>query len=76
MDILVQHVPALTVNAVSGPATPVTVFGVTESKFGVDAGATASVRLSATTRLYAIYDGKFRDGFTSHGGTLGLEFRW
>jgi len=76
VDILVQHVPTLTVSAVSGPATPVTVFGVTESKYGVDAGATASLRLSATTRLYAIYDGKFRDGFTSHGGSLGLEFRW
>jgi uncharacterized protein with beta-barrel porin domain len=76
MDILVQHVPALTVSAAGGGATPVTVLGVTESKYGVDAGATASVRLSATTRLYATYDGKFRDGFTSHGGTLGMEFRW
>ena len=76
MDILVQHVPALTVSAVSGPATPVTVFGVSESKYGVDAGAAASLRLSPIARLYAVYDGKFRDGFTSHGGTIGLEFRW
>ncbi|HLH92438.1 MAG TPA: autotransporter outer membrane beta-barrel domain-containing protein [Xanthobacteraceae bacterium] len=76
MDILVQHVPALTVSAVSGPATPVTVFGVSESKYGVDAGATASVRLSPLARLYVTYDGKFRDGFTSNGGTVGLEFRW
>lgn len=76
MDILVQHVPALTVSAAGGGATPVTVLGVAESKYGVDAGATASLRLSATTRLFAIYDGKFRDGFTSHGGTLGVEFRW
>jgi|HubBroStandDraft_1064217.scaffolds.fasta_scaffold47834_2 uncharacterized protein with beta-barrel porin domain len=76
MDILTQNVPALTVTAVSGPATPVTVFGVSESKYGVDAGATASLRLSPLARLYLSYDGKFRDGFTSNGGTLGLEFRW
>ena len=76
MDILVQHVPDLTVTAVSGPATPVTVFGVSESKYGVDAGASASLRLSPLARVYLNYDGKFRDGFTSHGGTVGMEFRW
>ena len=76
MDIISQHVPALTVSAVTGPATPVTVFGVSESKYGVDAGASASIRLSEIARLYAAYDGKFRDGFTSHGGTIGLELRW
>jgi uncharacterized protein with beta-barrel porin domain len=76
MDILVQHIPALTVSAVSGPATPVTVFGVAESKYGVDAGATASLRLSPLARVYLTYDGKFRDGFMSNGGTVGMEFRW
>jgi uncharacterized protein with beta-barrel porin domain len=76
VDIVSQHVPALTVSAVSGPATPVTVFGVTESKYGLDTGATASVRLSAIARLYAVYDGRFRDGYQSHTGTLGVEFRW
>jgi uncharacterized protein with beta-barrel porin domain len=76
VDILSQGVPILTVSAVSGPAIPVTVFGVSESKYGIDAGAMASLRLSPISRLYAVYDGKFRDGFQSHGGTLGLEFRW
>lgn len=76
IDILTQRVPNLTVSAVSGPATPVTVFGVSESKYGIDAGAMASMRLSSIARLYLVYDGKFRDGFQSHGGTLGLEFRW
>jgi uncharacterized protein with beta-barrel porin domain len=76
VDNLVQHVPALTVSAAGGGATPATVLGVTESKYGVDSGATASVRLSATTRLYATYDGRFREGSTSHSGMLGLEFRW
>jgi uncharacterized protein with beta-barrel porin domain len=76
IDILFQRVPTLRVNSVFGVSTPVTVFGVQESKYGVDTGAMASVRLSPITRLYAVYDGKFRDGFQSHGGTLGLEFRW
>ena len=76
VDILSQHVPNVTVSAVSGPATPITVFGVTESKYGVDTGASVSVRLSPIARLYAIYDGRFRDGFESHTGTVGVELRW
>ena len=35
-----------------------------------------SMRLSPLARIYAVYDGKFRDGFQSNSGTLGLEFRW
>jgi uncharacterized protein with beta-barrel porin domain len=76
VDIVSQRVPVLTISAVSGPATPVTVFGVSESKYGFDTGAMASLRLSPIARLYALYDGRFRDGFQSHGGTLGLELRW
>jgi uncharacterized protein with beta-barrel porin domain len=76
VDILSQRVPVLTVSAVSGPATPITVFGVAEGKFGLDAGVMASVRLSPIARLYALYDGRFRNGFQSNGGTLGLELRW
>jgi len=76
VDILFQRVPDLTVSSVVPFATPVTVFGVQESKYGIDTGAMASMRLSPITRLYAVYDGKFRDGFQSHSGTLGVEFRW
>jgi uncharacterized protein with beta-barrel porin domain len=76
VDILSQRVPVLTVSAVSGPATPITVFGVAEGKFGLDAGVVASLRLSPIARLYVLYDGRFRDGFQSNGGTLGLELRW
>jgi uncharacterized protein with beta-barrel porin domain len=76
VDILSQHVPNLTVDAVSGPATPVTVFGVTEAKYGLDTGASVSMRLSPIARLYAVYDGRFRNGYESHTGTLGLELRW
>jgi uncharacterized protein with beta-barrel porin domain len=49
---------------------------VAEGKFGLDAGVVASVRLSPIARLYALYDGRFRNGFQSNGGTLGLELRW
>jgi uncharacterized protein with beta-barrel porin domain len=52
------------------------VFGVQESKYGIDTGTMASLRLSPLARLYAVYDGKFRDHFQSHSGTLGVEFRW
>ena len=76
IDILFQRVPNLAVGSVTGFSTPVTVFGVQESKYGIDTGAMASMRLSPLARLYAVYDGKFRDGFQSHSGTLGVEFRW
>ena len=76
VDILSQRVPVLTVSAVSGPATPITVFGVAEGKYGLDTGAVASLRLSPIARLYATYDGRFRHGLQSNGGTLGLELRW
>ena len=76
VDILFQRVPDLAVGPVLGFATPVTVLGVQESKYGIDAGAMASMRLTSVTRLYAVYDGKFRNGFESHSGTLGVEFRW
>jgi uncharacterized protein with beta-barrel porin domain len=76
IDILFQRVPDLAVNSVFGAATPITVFGVQESKYGIDTGTMASLRISPLARLYAVYDGKFRDHFQSHSGTLGVEFRW
>ena len=76
IDILFQRVPNLAVNSVFGVSTPITVFGVQELKYGIDTGAMASMRLSPLARLYAVYDGKFRDGYQSHSGTLGVEFRW
>lgn len=50
--------------------------GLRESQYGVDAGAALSWSMNRTARLYANYDGKFRDGFTSHQATLGLELKW
>jgi uncharacterized protein with beta-barrel porin domain len=50
--------------------------GIGESRYGMDAGAAASLSLTSTARLYVNYDGKFRNALTSHQGTLGFEYRW
>ncbi len=55
---------------------PVTVQGIGESRYGADAGAAASLSLSNNFRLYARYDGRFREHFESHQGTAGVEVRW
>src|SRR6202790_5684859 len=54
----------------------ISVQGIGESRYGADAGASASLSLSNTTRLYINYDGKFRAAMQSHQGTLGLELKW
>jgi uncharacterized protein with beta-barrel porin domain len=54
----------------------ISVQGIRESRNGADAGAAASWIVSNSVRLYAYYDGKFRDGFESHQGTLGVELKW
>jgi len=58
-----------------GPVS-ITVQGIGESQYGADAGASASLSLSNTARLYMNYDGKFRAATQSHQGTLGVEFKW
>jgi len=50
--------------------------GIGESRYGMDAGASASLSLTSTARLYVNYDGKFRNELTSHQGTVGFEYRW
>jgi uncharacterized protein with beta-barrel porin domain len=55
---------------------PVSVQGIGESRYGADAGAAASLSLTNNLRVYARYDGKFREHFESHQGTAGLEVRW
>ena len=54
----------------------INVAGIRESRNGADAGAAASWILSNTARLYANYDGRFRSGFESHQGTVGVELKW
>ena len=54
----------------------IAVQGIGESQLGADAGASASLSLSNTLRLYLNYDGKFRSALQSHQGTAGLEVKW
>jgi uncharacterized protein with beta-barrel porin domain len=61
---------------VSLGAESITVQGIGESRYGADAGASASLSLTNALRLYVNYDGKFRAASQSHQGTLGVEFRW
>ena len=42
----------------------------------MDAGASASLSLTNTARLYANSDAKFRNAMQSHQGTVGVELRW
>lgn len=74
VDIVHQDVGSLAVTSNAGIATVVA--GVRESRFGLDTGGTFSTRLNSAVRLYAIYDGRFRQSFVSHTGTLGVELRW
>jgi uncharacterized protein with beta-barrel porin domain len=76
VDVVSQKAATLQLSAVTGAALPTTIQGVEESRFGFETGATGSVFVTDSARLYGIYDGKFRDGFQQHGGTLGVEFKW
>jgi uncharacterized protein with beta-barrel porin domain len=68
-----QEIDGVTVSSLLGS---ISVAGVRESTSGVDAGGMMSFGLTGTSRVYLAYDGKFRDGFTSHHGTAGLEVRF
>jgi uncharacterized protein with beta-barrel porin domain len=61
---------------VSLGAQSITVQGIGESRYGADAGASASLSLSNTARIYLNYDARFRAAIQSHQGTLGVELRW
>jgi len=58
-----------------GPQS-ISVAGIGESQYGADAGASASLSITNTARVYLNYDGRFRSNLTSHQGTLGLEMRF
>jgi len=62
--------------AVSLGPQVISVQGIGESRYGADAGASASLILSNAARVYLNYDGKFRSQLQSHQGTLGLELKW
>ena len=73
VDNFSQNFGSVTVSL--GPQS-ITVQGIGESQYGADAGASASLSLSNTARLYINYDGKFRAATQSHQGTLGVELKW
>ena len=73
VDNFEQNFNSVTVSL--GPES-IAVQGIGESRYGADAGASASLSLSNTARLYLNYDGKFRAALQSHQGTAGLELRW
>jgi uncharacterized protein with beta-barrel porin domain len=73
VDNVAQNFSSITVSL--GPQS-ITVQGIGESQYGADAGASASLSLSNTMRVYLNYDGKFRAATQSHQGTLGVELKW
>lgn len=73
VDNLVQNFSDITVS-LGGQS--LTLQGIGESRYGADAGGSASLSLTNTARLYVNYDAKFRAAMQSHQGTLGLELRW
>ena len=73
VDNVSQNFSSITVSL---GAESITVQGIGESRYGADAGASASLSLSNKARLYVNYDGKFRAAAQSHQGTLGVELKW
>jgi uncharacterized protein with beta-barrel porin domain len=73
VDNVSQDFSAMTVSL---GTESIIVQGIGESRYGADAGASASLSLSNTARLYINYDGKFRTALQSHQGTLGVELKW
>lgn len=76
IDTVSQNVGSVVATALSPGLTPRVVPGLIDARFELATGAALSVRLGPPVRLYATYDGRFRNGYNFHGGTLGLEVRW
>jgi uncharacterized protein with beta-barrel porin domain len=73
VDNVVQNFSDITVSL---GAQSITFQGIGESQYGADAGASASLSITNTARLYINYDAKFRAAMQSHQGTVGVEFKW
>src|SRR4051794_2107093 len=73
VDNLVQNFSDITV---SQGVQSLTFQGIGESRYGADAGASASLSLTNTARLYVNYDAKLRNLMQSHQGTVGVELKW
>jgi len=73
VDNFEQNFSAVTVSL--GPQS-ITVQGIGESRYGADTGASASLFIGNTARVYLNYDARLRANLQSHQGTLGLEVKW
>jgi uncharacterized protein with beta-barrel porin domain len=73
VDNMSQNFSSIVVSL--GPES-IAVQGIGESQYGADAGASASLSLTNTVRLYLNYDGKFRAAMQSHQGTMGVEVKF
>jgi uncharacterized protein with beta-barrel porin domain len=73
VDNMSQNFSSIVVSL--GPES-IAVQGIGESQYGADAGASASLSLTNTARLYVNYDGKFRAAMQSHQGTVGVELKF
>jgi uncharacterized protein with beta-barrel porin domain len=73
VDNVEQNFGSMTVSLGS---QSITLQGIGESRYGADAGGSASLSLTNTARLYINYDAKFRAAMQSHQGTLGVELKW
>ncbi|WP_249733840.1 autotransporter outer membrane beta-barrel domain-containing protein [Bradyrhizobium sp. sGM-13] len=73
VDNVVQNFSDITV---SQGVQSITFQGIGESRYGADAGASASLSLTNTARLYVNYDAKLRAAMQSHQGTVGIELKW
>jgi uncharacterized protein with beta-barrel porin domain len=73
VDNVVQNFSDITV---SQGVQSITFQGIGESRYGADAGASASLSLTNTARLYVNYDAKLRAAMQSHQGTVGVELKW
>jgi len=73
VDNVAQNLGATTVSL---GTESITVQGIGESRYGADAGASASLCLSNSARLYVNYDGRYRAALQSHQGTVGVELKW
>jgi uncharacterized protein with beta-barrel porin domain len=73
VDNMSQNFSSIVVSL--GPQS-IAVQGIGESQYGADAGASASLSLTNTARVYFNYDGKFRAAMQSHQGTVGVEVKF
>jgi uncharacterized protein with beta-barrel porin domain len=76
VDILSESGFGIMVTSAATPGVSQVVQGATEGHYGLDAGASASVRVSQTLRFYANFDTRLRDHYQAQIGTLGVEVKW